>query len=54
MKSDREALVVDSSVYDAAFIALAEELGCRLVTADRKLFDRAGEGPIVLLSSIQV
>ncbi|MGN6501645.1 MAG: type II toxin-antitoxin system VapC family toxin [Pseudolysinimonas sp.] len=30
-------LAENANPYDAAFIALAEELGCRLVTADAKL-----------------
>lgn len=30
-------LAENATPYDAAFIALAEELGCRLVTADAKL-----------------
>ena len=31
------------SPYDAAFVALAEELGCDFVTADRKLWRRLNE-----------
>lgn len=30
-------LAANATTYDAAYIALAEELGCRLVTADAKL-----------------
>jgi predicted nucleic acid-binding protein len=39
------ALETEMGVYDALFLALAEERGCPLVTADRKAF-RAVESPI--------
>ncbi|OGM91092.1 hypothetical protein A2755_00015 [Candidatus Wolfebacteria bacterium RIFCSPHIGHO2_01_FULL_48_22] len=38
------------SLYDASYLALAAKFGCRLVTADRKLYQREkATGRIVLL-----
>ena len=33
------------SLYDCLYIALAERLGCRVVTADRRLYDGLADGP---------
>jgi len=44
-RAARRALETDMGVYDALFLALAEERGCPLVTADRKAFE-AVQSPI--------
>lgn len=36
-------------VYDCVYLALAERLGCRLITADRKLHGKAARYPVDLL-----
>lgn len=38
------ALTSRRTVYDAVYLALAEARGCRLVTADRRLFNALAEG----------
>jgi len=37
----------DLTFYDASFLALAVELDCPLITADRRLFDRSQPNPRV-------
>jgi len=39
----------DISVYDAAYVALAEVFDCRLVTADAKLARKIGENAKIQL-----
>jgi predicted nucleic acid-binding protein len=39
------ALATGRMVYDSVYLALANSLGCRLVTADRKLFNALQGGP---------
>ncbi len=39
------ALVTRRTVYDCLYIALAERLGCVLVTADQKLYNATRGGP---------
>ena len=36
------ALTFDRSIYDAFYVALAHQLGCQFVTADRKLYNALG------------
>ncbi|RLI92680.1 MAG: hypothetical protein DRO94_01470 [Candidatus Altiarchaeales archaeon] len=44
------ALDLDITIYDACYVALAEILGCKLITADRNLFNKVrGEKLIELL-----
>ncbi len=38
------------TVYDAAFVALATELGCPFVTADHRLVTRVGSPAVLLLN----
>ena len=40
------ALNTGRSVYDSLYVALAVSLGCRMVTADRKLFNSLIDGPL--------
>jgi predicted nucleic acid-binding protein len=39
------ALATGRTVYDSVYVALANSLGCRLVTADRKLYNALHGGP---------
>jgi predicted nucleic acid-binding protein len=39
------AVVTGRTVYDGVYLALASALGCRLVTADRKLYNALQGGP---------
>jgi predicted nucleic acid-binding protein len=39
------ALETGRTVYDAIYVALADRLGCRLVTADRRLYNALAAGP---------
>ncbi len=40
------ALETGRTVYDAIYVALAARLGCRLVTADRRLYNALAAGPL--------
>ncbi len=40
------AYTADTSIYDAAYVAVARELGTKLVTADQGLIDVAGSDAI--------
>ncbi|MBA2750671.1 MAG: hypothetical protein H0U41_00310, partial [Actinobacteria bacterium] len=48
----RLAATTALSGYDAAFVALADGLGAPLITADRRLAERAGERAVILLSDL--
>jgi len=41
----------DVTVYDSIFIALAEEMKCKFITADEKLFKKVSNSPFVALLS---
>lgn len=40
------ATSLDHSVYDCVYLALAKLIGCKLVTADRKLYDKVIASPM--------
>ncbi len=46
------AYEVGITVYDAAFLALASELGCPFITADRRLAGKIHSGDVKLLSEL--
>ena len=39
------ALATGRTVYDSIYVALAVALGCKMVTADQKLFNALRDGP---------
>lgn len=41
----------DLSIYDSSYIALAESLNIKMVTADEKLWEKMKEHPLMLLLS---
>ena len=40
------ALRTGRTVYDSQYVALAVQIGCRLVTADEKLYNALKDGPL--------
>ena len=42
----RIAIATDRTVYDSLYLALALQLGCQLVTADRRLYNAPQGGPL--------
>lgn len=43
------SLTADVSLYDASYVALAQRLDCPLITADKKLFNKAKDFTEVIL-----
>ncbi len=43
----------DVTIYDASYVALADELGAKLYTADKKLIERAGVDFVVHISEFE-
>ena len=48
----RVAATTALSGYDAAFVALADELGAPLITADRRLAEVAGDRTVMLVADL--
>ena len=40
------AMRTGRTVYDSQYVALAVQIGCRLVTADEKLYNALKDGPL--------
>ncbi len=48
----RLAATTALSGYDAAFVALADELGAPVITADRRLAEEAGDRAVMLVADL--